>query len=191
MASPDTALRRADSAGLSALWPRAVPTLTVTAIEPMQVLPLRDAPGDGQAALTRVLAALGLPALPQPGQASGRGPGLICQRTSETMLLTSDGRLTAALLDARRPLAGARAWALDLSAGTLVVELHGSALDALFSRLLDADALPRTQGQASRMRLADIAVTVWRKAPDCAQLLCDRAHSHYLARWLNYAARAL
>ena len=87
-------------------------------------------------------------------------------------------------------------WQLDvtkpsMSAGTLVVELQGSHAPALLSRLVDASALPAGLDQASRVRLADIAAVVWREAPDRFGLLVDRAHGHYLARWLSYAADAI
>jgi hypothetical protein len=58
---------------------------------------------------------------------------------------------------------------------------------ALLSRLVDSQSLPREGGQASRIRLVDIAAVVWRDAPDRAGLLIDRANGHYLARWLSYA----
>lgn len=195
MATPDVATLAArsgaDIARLALAWPASSPALTVTLVETTNVVSLRHWPGDGSAALSTVLTAQGLPALPAPARACGVEPRLIWQCPNETLLLTSNGTRAAALLAALRPQPGALAFALDLASGTLVVELNGSAVDALLSRLVDGDSLPRAPGQASRVRMADIAVTVWRDAPDRVGLVVDRANGHYLARWLSYAADAM
>lgn len=183
------------AAGLAALGPRPSPALalmvTVTVVEPMHVLSLRHLAGAGTSALTAVLAAHRLPGLPPPGQCCGAEPRLVWCSPGETLLLTPDGAQAAALLDALRPAPGSLACALDQSPGSLVLQLRGTPVEALLSRLVDAQALPRQAGQASRMRLADIAAVVWRDAPDAAGLVVDRAHGHYLAHWLNDAAGAM
>jgi sarcosine oxidase gamma subunit len=61
----------------------------------------------------------------------------------------------------------------------------------LLQRLVDSHSLPMTPGSATRVRLADIAVTLVRQAPERIWLLVDRCHAHYLANWLNYAGEAI
>ena len=70
-------------------------------------------------------------------------------------------------------LAAARAGACapDWSTGTLVAELKGEGVEALLSRLSDSQARPRNAGQASRVRLMDIAAVVWPDGRDRAGLL--------------------
>lgn len=192
MATPDSAARaalsRADVACLAASWPKPSPALSLTMLELTHVLSLRHWPDEGSATLAAVLRAQGLPPNPKPGRSSATEPLLIWHSPTETLMLTQDAAQVAALLAALRPIPGALACALDLSAGSLVLRLQGSGVEALLSRLADAQALPRDAGQASRMRFADIPVVVWREAPDCVGLLVDRANDHYLVRWLNYAA---
>lgn len=192
MASRDIAalapLSHAELADLMAVWPKSSPGLALQVVEPMHVLSLRHLPGGGTSELTAAMAGNSLPGLPGPGRCCGIEPRLIWGSPTETLLLTKDARLASALIAALRPAPGALACALDSTAGTLVVEMRGENVEALLSRLVDSDALPRNAGQASRVRLADIAAVVWRDAPDCAGLLVDRAHGHYLACWLKYAA---
>jgi heterotetrameric sarcosine oxidase gamma subunit len=194
MATPDLPARvplsRGALGGLATQWPRPSVALTVTLLESTQVLSLRHWPGEGSAALAGVLRTQGLAPLPEPGRSSGTEPLLIWRSPSETLLLSPNAPQAAALLGALRPVPGALACALDLSSGSLVLRLQGSGVQALLSRLVDAQALPRDAGDASRMRLADIAAVAWREAPDRAGLLVDRANDHYLARWLNYVADA-
>ncbi len=184
-------LSGAEVAGLAAFWPKSSTAMALQWVEPMHVLSLRHLPAGGASALATVLAGHSLLALPAPGQACGIEPRLIWRSPSEILLLTQDAAHASALLAALRPAPGALACALDLSAGTLVVKLQGGGVEALLSRLVDAQALPRRTGQASRVRLADIAAVVWRDAPDHLALLVDRANVHYLARWLSYAADAI
>lgn len=192
MASRDTQplapLSRAELAGLAALWPTSSPEMALQLVEPMHVLSLRHWPDGGTAMLSAVMAENALPGLPRPGHCFGTEPRLIWCSPNETLLLTKDARRASALLAALRPAPGALACALDASAGTLVVEMRGANVEALLSRLVDAQALPRNPGQASRARLVDIAAVVWRDVPDHAGLLVDRANAHYLALWLGYAA---
>jgi heterotetrameric sarcosine oxidase gamma subunit len=195
MASFDVAalapLSRAEFAGLAALWPKSSPEMALQVVEPMHVLSLRHLPGGGTSVLSAVMAGNALPELPVPGHCCGIEPRLIWCSPNETLLLTKEARLASALLAALRPEPGALACALDVSAGTLVVEMKGANVEALLSRLVDAQALPRDAGQASRMRLVDIAVVVWRDAPDRAGLLIDRANVHHLALWLSHRANLI
>lgn len=189
MASHDGAalapLLHAELAGLATLWPKSSPAMALEVVEPMHVLSLRHLPGGGTTALSTALAGN---ALPGPGHCCGIEPRLIWCSPNEILLLTKDAHGASALLDALRPAPGALACALDASAGALVVDIRGANVEPLLSRLVDAQALPRNAGQASRLRLADIAAVVWRDAPDRAGLLVDRANGHYLARWLSHAA---
>lgn len=180
-------LSRAELAGLAALWPQASSEMALQVVESMHVLSLRHLPGGGTSALSSALAENALPALPSPGHCSGIEPRLIWCSPNETLLLTKDASLASTLLAALQPASGALAWALDASAGTLMVEMRGANTAFLLSRLVDSQALPHDAGQASRVRLVDIAAVVWRDAHDHAGLLVDRAHGHYLARWLGYA----
>lgn len=184
-------LLHAEHAGLAALWPKSSPEMALHVVEPMHVLSLRHLPGGGTTALSSVMAGNALPGLPGPGHCCGIEPRLIWCSPNETLLLTKDASLASALLATLRPAPGALACALDSSAGTLVVEMRGANVEALLSRLVDAQALPRNASQASRTRLVDIAAVLWRDAPDHAGLLVDRANGHYLARWLSYAAGGL
>lgn len=180
----------AEVAGLGTLWPKSSTAIACRGVEAVRVLSLRHLPGGGAAALASVVAHHGLPGLPGPGRSCGIESRLIWCSPSEVLLLTRDAGLAAMLLAGLRPTPGALACAIDVSAGTLVVELQGQDAPALMSRLVDAHALPREPDRASRVRLADIAAVVWRDAPDRFGLLVDRAHGHYLARWLSYAAEA-
>ena len=186
-----TACVRADLAGWPSLWPPPSPALTVTLVEPMHVLSLRHWPGEGSAALAEVLAAQGLPSLPPPGHASGTEPRLVWCSPSETLLMTSSERRANAVLAALRTVPGTLTCAIDLSSATLVIDLQGDAVDALLTRLVDAQSTPRRAGQASRARLVDITVTAWREAPDHMGILVDRANDRYLGRWLSFAASAV
>lgn len=189
MGSRDSAalaeLSRTELAGLAALWPKSSPELALQVIEPMHVLSLRHLPGDGTAVLSAVLAEH---TLPEPGRCCSIEPRLVWCSPKETLLLTKDASLASAVLAALQPAPGTLACALDSSAGTLVVEMRGEDVEALLSRLVDSQSLPRAAGQASRVRLVDIAAVVWRDGPDHAGLLIDRANGHYLARWLSHAA---
>lgn len=175
MASPDiTALARlshVEFAGLAALWPKSSPALTLQVVESMHVLSLRHWPGAGTSALSTVLAGNELPELPGPGRCCGTEHRLIWRSPNETLLLTKDAGLASALLASLQPAPAALACALDSSAGALVVEMKGDGVEALLSRLIDSQAQPRDAGQASRVRLMDIAAVVWRDGRDRAGLL--------------------
>ena len=195
MAWPDGAdlapLAPAEVTGLAALWPTPSSALAVQVVEPVHVLSLRHLPAGGATALSAVMAGHALSELPGPGHCCGIQPRLIWRSPNEMLLLTQDGAQASALLAELRPKPGALACALNLSAGTLVLRLQGANVEALLSRLVDAHALPRGAGLASRVRLADIAAVVWCDAPDHVGLLVDRANGHYLAMWLSYAAEAI
>lgn len=192
MAAPDALLASTRPLGDRAdRLPAATADLDVRVVEPLRVLSLRhhDAPHTIEAACSNI----GLPPLPGAGHFSGEDPVLLWRQPREWLFIGSSvaaaGRadaLLAALAPGQDPLA----CAVDQSAGTVALALRGPKLDMLLSRLLDAGAIPRTPGEGTRARLADIAVIVLRREPDCVWLLADRANDHYLADWLAYAALA-
>jgi heterotetrameric sarcosine oxidase gamma subunit len=194
-----TAQPRTQVAGLAAVWPKPRNGLAISVVEGMHVLSLRHWPGAGTAelaaalatALAAALATLGLPTLPTPGQSSGSEPRLVWRSPNEIWVLTVDGTRAAALLAALPARAGGLACALDLSSGVVVAQLQGSAVETLLAHLVDAQALPLHPGQASHVRLVDIAAMVWREAPDRVGVVVDRAHDHYLAHWLSHALESL
>ena len=183
MATPDPIvllrpLPRAQLATLGALLPAGV-----TLVEPLRVLSLRCLPG----AESELAAAAG--ALPRPGRLVGSDPLLIWRSPTEWLHVGTRDEPADALLRALPP--GGATQATDLSAGITVFELQGESIDALLPRLLDAGVQLGQPGQATRARLADIAVVGMRLAPERLWLLIDRANDHYLAHWLAYASAAL
>lgn len=162
--------------------------VAVRCIEPLAVVALRHLPGAGEA-LAAALRAAGLPGAPGPGQLLGQGPWALWRSPSEVLLLDT-GR--AAADAAAAALADATlACAIEVSDGLLGLELRGSQVDELLRRLVDSHSLPVGPGSAGRARLADIAVTLVRHAPDRMWLLAERSHGHYVATWMAYAGEAL
>ena len=170
--------------------------VAVRRIEPLAVIALRHLPGAGEA-LAAALRAAGVVAVPLPGQvlgpgqdqSPGQGSAALWHSPSQVTLLAGHRAAADAAMAA---LANAAlACAVDQSEGTLALELHGPQVDALLQRLVDSHSLPMTSGSATRVRLADIAVTLVRQAPERIWLLADRCHAHYLANWLSYAGEAM
>jgi heterotetrameric sarcosine oxidase gamma subunit len=194
MAWPESAaltpLSRAQLGELGAVLPAPTAHLAIGVVEPMHVLSLRHLPG-GVAAIAGALAAQGLHALPEARRLAGDDPCALWRSPSEWLLLTADAAVAAGITSALRPVPGALAVAIDLTAGSLVLDLRGTAVDALLSRLVDVTAVPTAVGEGTRARLADIAVALLRIAPDHVRLVADRANDRYLAQWLAYASRAL
>ena len=166
--------------------------VAVRRIEPQAVVALRHLPGAADLLAAALLAA-GVTGIPSPGQALGFGQGQSAMAmwrspTEVTMLafdrLAADAALTV--------LAAADlACAVDLTDGTLALELQGPQVNDLLQRLVDSHSLPTQPGMVSRLRLVDIAVTLVRLQPDTLWLLADRGHAHYLALWLAHAGAAL
>ena len=158
--------------------------VAVRRIEPLIVVALRHLPGAAQA-LFPALEAAGLPHAPTPGQMSGQGPWALWRSPSEVTLLCTERAPAQAAMAA---LAQAKeACAVDLSDGVLGLELQGPQADALLQRMVDSHSLPTAPGQATRARLADVAVTLARPTPQGVWVLADRSHEHYLASWLAHA----
>jgi heterotetrameric sarcosine oxidase gamma subunit len=127
----------------------------------------------------------------RPRRFAGDEPCVLWRSPREWLLLTDDAALSARIASALRPVPSALAVAVDLTAGSLVLDLQGADVDALLSRLVDAAAVPTTVGEGTRARLADIAIALLRIESDRVRVVADRANDCYLAQWLAYAARAL
>ena len=176
------ALPRAQIGTLADILPKPAAGLRVSIVEPLRVLSMRCLPGGAPS----IASALGIAELPGPGRFHGDDPLLQWRSPSEWLHIGSRDEPADALLRALPAGAGV-AQATDLSAGTIVFELQGTALDALLQRLLDATVQVGQPGQGTRTRLADIAVVAMRLSEQRLWLLADRANDHYLAHWLAYA----
>lgn len=166
--------------------------VAVRRIEPLAVVALRHLPSAGDA-LARALQAAGISNMPAPGQASSNrqcpGAWALWRCPSELTLLAFE---RAAADVAVAALAGETlACAVDLTDGTLVLELQGPLVDDLLRRLVDSHSVPAAQGSAVRARLVDIAVVLVRPQVDRVWLLADRSHDHYLANWLCHVGATL
>jgi heterotetrameric sarcosine oxidase gamma subunit len=162
--------------------------VAVRRIEPLAVIALRHLPGAGDD-LAAALHAAGLPRAPAPGQVVGEGPWAVWRSPSEVVLLATERAEADAALAALEP--ATLASAVDLSEGTLGLELQGPRVDELLRRLVDSRCLPGPPGHAVRARLIDVAVMLFRPRPDCVWLLAERSHGHYLASWLAHAGQSL
>ncbi len=91
------------------------------------------------------------------------------------------------LLAALSPGRAADAVAIDVSDGAAVVELEGPSLDPWLAHLVDALAIPRHPGRATRARMADIAVMLVRVDEERLWLVADRSLASYVANWLTFA----
>lgn len=176
-------------ADLRATLPVASPALTVRILEDLNVLALRHLAG-GASAVEAALADHKLTPLPAPGACHGSDPWLLWTGPSEFLLLTSHRTLAHGVLQLLAPGREPLACALDQSPGCLILELQGPGIEDLLPRLLDASAIPRQVGQASRTRLMDIGAVVLRKDRDCIWLIVDRNHGLYAAKWITYAVQA-
>ncbi|MFT7773107.1 hypothetical protein [Roseateles sp.] len=128
---------------------------------------------------------LGLPWPERTNELQVVGTMLVARRQPEEVLLASDDE--AALGALAQALASAGdAFSVDLSHGMTVLELQRQGLDARLVRLVGQDAMPRL-GRASRCRLVDVPVMLWRPDEDRILLLADRSLSPYLSQWLAYA----
>jgi sarcosine oxidase gamma subunit len=183
-------LARAQIGAWAAVLPTSRAALTVRVVEPVQVLSLRHH-ADGAAALVSALAEHAVNAmesLPAPAHFVGIEPCVVWRSVSECLFIATAAATCERLLSALRPNAGAPAVAVDVSAGSVVLELLGSDVQQTLCRLADATAMPTVAGRATRLRLADIAVVVLCHGPTHYRLVIDRAHDAHLANWLAYAA---
>ena len=151
----------------------------------LTALTLRHADGDESA--PSAVQAHGLPWPTRPGELLGQGPWLAWRHPHESVALGFDAEPLRALLQALAPGRSDSAVAVDLSEALAVFELHGPRIDTWLVRLVDASALPRAAGQASRCRLIDAAVSLWRLEAERLWLIVDRPLAPYIEHWLAYA----
>ena len=180
--TPLTALPRGRLGELASLLPQPSSALQISIVEPLRVLSLRCLPGGAEL----IARTAGIAELPGPGRFLGQDPLLQWRSPNEWLHISTRDEEANALLRAL-PIGGL-AQATDLSAGTLLLDLQGTALDALLERLIDATVQVDMPGQGTRTRMADIAVMLIRQSKQRLWLLADRANDHYLAHWLAYAS---
>ncbi len=156
-------------------------------IAPLRVVALRHI-GVGHEAIASALAAHGLPPLPNAGRFAGNDPFVLWRNPGESLLISLSSDVADLMLRELAPGRASSACAIDLSDGIVCLELRGSALHDLLSRLIDASAIPQRTGDGTQARLGEIAVSIIRRADDCAWLLADRSVAHYVADWVAYAS---
>jgi heterotetrameric sarcosine oxidase gamma subunit len=174
---------------LSLSLPRPTAALSVRAVPGLRVLSLRHLTG-GSAAIDAAVAAHGPTPRPAPGSFCGADPLLVWTGPAELLLLTANSAVAEAVLQTLNPGREALAYALDQSAGCLVLELMGLGVSDVLPRLLDSSAVPLDVGEGSRTRLKDIGTVVLRLEKDRAWLVVDRAHSVYATKWISRALDA-
>jgi heterotetrameric sarcosine oxidase gamma subunit len=112
---------------------------------------------------------------------------LLARRHPEELLVVGPGSTAIdGLLAQLAPGQASDAVALDLSHGMTVIAFEGPQLELWLSHLVDASAVPRRAGLATRTRLVDVAVVLIRLADETVWLVADRALSPYLANWLAF-----
>ncbi|MFO1273344.1 MAG: hypothetical protein U1F50_16980 [Rubrivivax sp.] len=128
---------------------------------------------------------------PAPGDSCGDDPCLLWRSPNEALALTQDAGVAARMLEALAPGREPLRCAVDLSQALQAVELSGPGIDVLMPRLLDAGALPRRPGAATRSRCADLAVTLLRRDAERLWLLVERPDLDFMALWLLEACERL
>lgn len=184
------ALRCGQMGEMAALLPPEGADFSARLVEPLQVLALRSLPG-GAEAVASAVAITGVDSLPHTGCFVGSDPMVLWRSPGELMFISTSASAANTVLRTLPAASHALAYSIDRSAGTITFSLQGPAVDEVLHRLIDASAVPRSVGQGTRTRMADIAVVVMRVAPDCVWLIADRTNDHYLAHWIAYAAAAL
>lgn len=180
---------RVQLSGVAQLLPRATDNCQISIVEPQRVVSIRHLP-DCENAVQKVLADENAPQVPTAGQFEGNDPFLLWRSPTEYLLITSSDKVADDCLAALPAAQNALAYALDLSAGYLVVELQGKGIADVLPRQLDASAIPQNPGRCTRARLAEIAVIAVRLADDRVWLVADRANDRYLLQWVSYAMQA-
>lgn len=158
-------------------------------LAPASLLSLRHLGGDADAAPALLRA--GFAGLAAAGRFIGEDPFLAWLSPGEQLVIATRAEATAGLRDALAPGRAPLAAVFAQEEATLLVELHGPALDAWLARLVDASAIPREAGRATRCRLADVPVLLMRHAPQRAWLLVERPIGNYVEDWLRYTREAL
>jgi hypothetical protein len=146
---------------------------------------VRHFPGDTSAQAAAQAAGLSWPGT--PGLFTGDDPWMAWRSPHETIVIGSRSAPLQALLQSLAPGRSDTAVALDLSEALAVYQLHGPLLDDWLSHLVDALAIPRQAGRATRCRLADVPVLLLRLDPERVWLVADRPIAPYLGNWLAYA----
>ena len=131
----------------------------------LQLLSISHLPDDQGA--RKIIAALGLDWPTHPGrfterlyESEGDGVKLVWRSPRELLAIAHSDSALQSLRDAMVPGRQATAAVWNQSQAMALFELQGPDLDAWLTRLVDAEAIPRTKGHSSRCRLADIAVQV-------------------------------
>jgi sarcosine oxidase, subunit gamma len=159
------------------------PRVRFRVLSPLHAVSLRTLEPDNRALLDTLCAA-GVLELPGPDAFTGQEVRVVWSGPTEFLVLTPTHAAATALLDAMRPGISAQSCAVDLSAGTIGMELSGPGTRQLLVRLVDALAIPKHAGQAARTRLADVAVHLLCLDKGRLWLLADRMHAEYLVDWL-------
>ena len=169
---------------------------SVVQLNGLQLLSISHLPDDQGA--RKIIAALGLDWPTHPGrfterlyESEGDGVKLVWRSPRELLAIAHSDSALQSLRDAMVPgrLATAAVW--NQSHAMALFELQGPDLDAWLTRLVDAEAIPRTKGHSSRCRLADIAVQVLRLDHHRAWLLADKPITAYVRNWLDFTHAAL
>jgi heterotetrameric sarcosine oxidase gamma subunit len=199
MAGPDALMPlRRDAIGhwaASLMGDPDASSVVIRSLEPLHVLALRHLPGGAQA-IAQALRPLGIDTLPVAARlassaAGAAGPCVLWRSPSEWNLVSTDPNHAQLVEQALRATAlDGQACSVNLSDGIMGLDLHGPQVDALLKRLLDAASLPREAGQATRVRLVDVPVTLVRFGEHHLWLLADCSHDHYIAAWLAHACAA-
>jgi heterotetrameric sarcosine oxidase gamma subunit len=142
---------------------------------------------EGDTSIAGALAAQGLGWPVSAGCVVGAGPWLAWRGPQEALLLSTRREPGEALLKALEPGQSETAMAAELSDGVMTFELHGPALDEWLAHLVDASAIPRQPGRASRTRMAEVSVFLLRLTPDRLWLLADRSMAAYVINWLAFS----
>ncbi len=146
---------------------------------------VRHFPGDTSALSATQAAGLVWP--DSPGRLTGEDPWTAWRSPQEMLLIGLRRGPLHAVLQSLAPGRSESAVALDLSEALAVFELHGPQIDDWLSHLVDALAIPRQSGCATRCRLADVPVLLLRPDPERVWLVADRPTAPYLGNWLAYA----
>ncbi|MCA2997879.1 MAG: hypothetical protein ING75_04670 [Rhodocyclaceae bacterium] len=182
-------LRRLQMSGVAQLIPRATDNCQVSVVESQRVISIRHLP-DCENSVSHFFAGENALQPPQAGHFEGSDPWMLWRSPNEYLLITSSDVFANDSLAALPATRNALAYALDLSAGYLIVELLGDGIVDVLPRLLDASAIPQAAGRCCRARLAEIAVIAVRLADDRVWLVADRANDRYLMLWIAYAVQA-
>jgi sarcosine oxidase gamma subunit len=167
----------------------ATPELRLRRLEALNVLALRHLPAGGTEGVRAALQRAGLPAPPPPGMLAGSDPFVVWCSPSEWRLVASERTCIDAVAAALKPGGDDAACAVDLSAGVHGLDLAGSGIDDLMSRLMDAASIA-APGRATRGRLIDATVLQLRPAPGRMWLIVDLALEGWLAQWIGHTLQA-